>query len=174
MRGVPSFEECIALLRETGCSESVINHSIAVEKLARMIAEKTSADLQLVTAGALLHDIGRSKTHDVSHGVEGAKIAKKLGLPSSLIKIIERHVGAGLTVEEAKKLNLPPKDYTPKTLEEKIVCHADSLIDNSKKQKIKEEIDKALKKGQMEHALRLKKLHEELSKIIKMDIDLLK
>ena len=46
MRGVPSFEECIALLRETGCSESVINHSIAVEKLARMIAEKTSADLQ--------------------------------------------------------------------------------------------------------------------------------
>ena len=34
----------------------------------------------------------------------------------------------GIDKEYAKILGLPPKDYLPKTLEEKIVCYADKLI----------------------------------------------
>ena len=49
----------------------------------------------------MLHDIGRSKTQGIMHGVEGAKIATELGLPEAIVNIIERHLGAGIPKEEA-------------------------------------------------------------------------
>ena len=166
-----SPEKCLNLLKESGCSDEVIKHSLAVRDVAVRIAEKTNADRNLVEAGALLHDIGRSNTHGIFHAVEGALIAKKLHLPKSIIRIIERHIGAGLTIEEAKKLHLPVKNYLPETLEEKIVCHADNLIDNSSRQKIENEIEKALTDGNREYAIRLVKLHKELSEICGMDLN---
>ena len=171
MSSIPSPEECIKLLKKSGCSEKVIKHCKAVRNIAVKIAERANADVSLVEASALLHDIGRSKTHGIFHAIEGAKIAKKLELPKNIIKIIERHIGAGLTEDEAKKLGLPSKSYIPETLEEKIVCHADSLINNSKKQKIDKEIEKALKKNQKEYARRLVILHKELSDICGIDLN---
>ena len=171
MTNIPKPNRCIEILRENGCSEAVINHCIAVRDLAVRIAEKTNANKDLVEAGALLHDIGRSKTHGIKHGVEGAKIARKIGLPESLIFIIERHVGAGIPKEEAINLDLPEKNYLPITIEEKIVSHADSLIQRGKKQKIEKEVEKAIKKGQKKHSERLLKLHRELSKICGMDLN---
>jgi len=135
------------------------------------IASRTNADKHLVEAGALLHDIGRSKTHGILHTVEGAKIAREIDLPDSIINIIERHIGAGLSAEEAKKLGLPAKDYIPITLEEKIVCHADSLVDNSKKQNIEKEVERALREGHKEYALRLVALHKELSDLCGIDLN---
>ena len=119
MSYLPSMKKCIDLLKENGCSEEVICHSKAVRNIAVRMALKTGADVELVEAGALLHDIGRSETHGILHGVKCAKIAKKLGLPNEIINIIERHIGAGLSADEAKKLGLPKKDYIPHTLEEK-------------------------------------------------------
>ena len=171
MSSIPSPEECIELLKSKGCSKKVINHCKAVRDIAVRIAEEANADIALVEAGSLLHDIGRSKTHGITHAIEGVKIAKDLGLPENIIKIIERHIGAGLSKKEAKKLGLPGKDYIPKTIEEKIVCHADNLIDNSKKQNIDKEIDKALKNKQKEYAARLKALHKELSDICGIDLN---
>jgi len=171
MSSYPSSEECINLLKKTGCSGSVINHCKAVRDIAVRIAEKTDADINLVEAGALLHDIGRSKTHSISHAVEGGKIAVKLGLPSSIVAIIERHIGGGLLKEEAKKLGLPVKDYIPIALEEKIVCHADNLINNCKRQNIEKEIERAIKEGYKEYAVRLVKLHKELSDICGIDLN---
>ena len=171
MSSIPDPDECIDLLKSKGCSKKVINHCLAVTYVAVKIAEKANADVVLVKASALLHDIGRCKTHGITHAIEGVKIAEELGLPKSIIKIIERHIGAGLSKEEAKKLGLPEKNYIPKTLEEKIVCHADSLIENSKKQKIEKEVKRALKNNQKEYAYRLLALHKELSDICGIDID---
>jgi len=173
MEKIPYPTECIELLEKSGCSEKVIKHCMAVRDVAVKIAKKANADVKLVEAGALLHDIGRSKTHGIYHAVEGAKIAKKLGLPESIVRIIERHIGAGLPAEEAKKLGLPVKDYIPVTLEEKIVCHADSLVDNDKQQRIERELEKILAKGHTEYAARLVALHKELSDIIGMDVSLI-
>ena len=72
----------------------------------------------------------------------------------------------------AKQLGLPPKDYTPKTLEEKIVCHADNLIDNCQRQPIEHEVERALREDHKEYAKRLVGLHKELSDICGMDINL--
>ncbi len=171
MDRIPSYDECIELLKTNGCSKEVISHCLAVRNIAVKIAKKANANIELVEAGALLHDIGRSKTHGLKHIVEGSKIAKKLGLPEELVLIIERHIGAGIPLEEAKKLGLPKKDFIPKTLEEKIVCHADNLIDNSKRQPIELEVERVLYDGNNEYARRLVILHKELSDICGIDLN---
>ena len=171
MTTIPNPEKCLRLLREVGCSKEVIRHCMAVRKIAVRIAKKAHADISLVEAGALLHDIGRSKTQGITHGIEGAKIAIELGLPSSIVNIIERHLGAGIPSEEAVTLGLPVKDYMPLTIEEKIVAHADNLIDNDREHPIEKEVQKALKKGHTKHAERLMQLHRELSQRCGMDIN---
>ena len=107
----PTPERCIELLKENGCSDEVIKHCMAVRDVALKIAKKADADLKLVEAGALLHDIGRSKTHGIFHAIEGVRIGRKVGLPINILYIIERHLGAGIPREEAVKLGLPDKDY---------------------------------------------------------------
>jgi uncharacterized protein len=50
-------------------------------------------------------------------------------LPEGIIAIMENHIRGGLTDEEAIELNLPVKDYTLHTLEERIIIYADRLVD---------------------------------------------
>ncbi len=45
-----------------------------------------------------------------------------------ILNIIKKHIGCGISREEALKYNLPDDDYIPKTDEEKIVAHADNLL----------------------------------------------
>ena len=119
-------------MREEGCSDDVIEHCIAVERLAMGIARHCTTDVEtlaLVSRGALLHDIGRSRTHGIMHAVEGAALLRARGMEESITRIVERHIGAGLTSEEAAALGLPRKDYMPTTLAEKIVSQADNLIE---------------------------------------------
>ena len=171
MSSIPTAEECLVLLKKCGCSEEVIKHCLAVRDIAVKIAKKANANVELVEAGALLHDIGRSKTHGITHAVEGVKIARRIGLPLCILYIIERHLGAGIPKEEAVKLGLPEKDYIPETLEEKIVAHADSLIQDAGKQRIEDEIRQAKEKGLEQVAQRLIALHKELSDICGMDLN---
>ena len=170
MNKIPSPEECIEILKDAGCSNSVIEHCKAVRDYAVRIAKKAGANVELVEAGALLHDIGRSKKHSMRHVIEGVKIAKKLNLHDSVIRIIERHIGAGISKEEAIKLKLPPNNYMPITLEEKIVCHADNLIQSGRIQSIEKEVRKALKKGLNDYAIRLIELHKEITEICGEDL----
>ncbi|MBR3139945.1 MAG: TIGR00295 family protein [Methanobrevibacter sp.] len=122
----------IELLEKENTPENVIDHCKAVCKKAMKIAANfDNVDKDLIRKGALLHDIGRSKTHGITHAIEGVKIAEKYGYPQDVLNIIERHIGAGITEEEAVKLGLPKKSYIPQTLEEKIVAHADNLISGS-------------------------------------------
>ncbi len=71
---VPTREQALALMREAGCDRHVVAHVVAVEKLAVKIGKLCGADLKLVSAGAILHDIGRSETHGIRHAVEGGDI----------------------------------------------------------------------------------------------------
>ncbi|HIH98380.1 MAG TPA: TIGR00295 family protein [Thermoplasmata archaeon] len=172
----PSYEECVRLLKESKCSQLVLKHTLAVYELAQKIAglaiaNGTKVNLELVKSGALLHDLGRTKTHGIRHAVEGAELAKKLGLPREIIGIIEHHIGAGLSREDAEKLGLPPKNYFPKTLEEKIVSHADNLIVGFRKGGVKDIIDRLESRGLKEAADRILALHWELSDLCGADLD---
>jgi len=170
---LPSEREALTLLRKSGCSPDVIKHCKAVVKLAVKMAErcrekKMNVDVEMVKIGALLHDIGRSKTHNVDHAIIGAEIAKSLGLSPQIISIIERHIGGGITAEEAKNLGWPNKSYIPQTIEEKIVAYADKLIEGSKKISIDRTIQDFERKLGPQHPAvkRLKKLHEEMSTFV--------
>jgi uncharacterized protein (TIGR00295 family) len=171
MNSLPSPDECLQYLQLYGCSQAVINHCLAVRNLAVEIGRYANANIALVEVGALLHDIGRGKTHGIRHAVTGAEIARELHLPTEIVNIIERHLGAGIPREEAIALGLPEKDYLPVTLEEKIVTHADNLIENNEKVPISFEIQKAENKQQHSHAQRLRILHDELSQICGIDLD---
>ncbi|MEM0313588.1 MAG: TIGR00295 family protein [Candidatus Bathyarchaeia archaeon] len=168
---LPTKEQALQLLREVGCQDNVIKHCEAVTELALEIAKNCKGkgldvNMQLVEVGALLHDIGRAKTHSVHHAIEGAQIAKSLGLPLPIVSIIKRHVGGGITPEEAEKLGWPKGDYTPKTLEEKIVAYADKLIEGSKRVPIEVTLERFSKELPLEAVERVKKLHEEITRII--------
>ena len=165
----------IKMLEKAGCSEAVIKHCIMVKDLAMEIAKAIKkngypVNLEDVEAGAILHDIGRAKTHGIMHIVEGVKIARKFGLPKRIINIIEHHGGAGIDENEAVKLGLPKKDYTPVTIEEKIVAHADNLVGNDYRSV--KEVAKLWEKKIGEKAVKkLLKLHNELSRMAGVDID---
>ena len=168
---LPSREQALQLLRENQCSAKVINHCKAVTKLALETANALKErglkiDSELVEVGALLHDIGRSKTHTVHHAVVGAEIAKSAGLPDSVILIIKRHVGGGITTSEAKKLGWSEDVYVPITLEEKIVSYADKLVENAKRAPVEITIERLSKELKSDAAERVRKLYEEITDLI--------
>ena len=119
----------------------------------------------------MLHDIGRCRTHSIRHAVEGAAIARGLGLPEEVVNIIERHIGGGISQEEAGSLGLPSRDYLPETLEEKIVAHADNLIEGTVKVSVKAAVAEFTRRGLGEATKRVTALHEELSSIARKDLD---
>ncbi len=171
MKKLPSREQAIRFLYKSGCSNNVIKHCKSVAKLAVEIAEACkerglNVDLELVEIGALLHDIGRAKTHSVHHAVIGAEIAKSFEISEDVVSIIKRHVGGGITDQEAKKLGWPKDIYIPQTLEEKIVSYADKLIDGSRRVPIEKTIEEFSKELPPEAIERLKKLHEEMMDLI--------
>ncbi len=170
---LPSEEQALRILSQSGCSPRVIKHCKMVAAMATEIAEKCqkrglNVDIKLVRIGALLHDIGRSKTHTVHHVIAGAEITKSLGLPKPVISIIERHAGSGISLEEAKKLGWPVKSYIPQTLEEKIVTYADKLVEGGRKVPIQRSIQKLSRDlGETHPSIeRLRELHNEFSKLI--------
>ena len=133
---LPTKSEALQLLKDANCASHVLRHCRAVATVAVRIAQEISKqgydiDIELVQAGALLHDIGRGITHSIDHGIAGVIIAESFGLAPSLIRIIERHIGSGITLKEARRLELPIKDYLPVSLEEKIVTYADKLIEGA-------------------------------------------
>lgn len=76
----------------------------------------------------MLHDIGRSRSHSITHAQEGAAILREMGIRDDVVRIADRHIGAGLTADECSLLGLLPRDCIPGTLEEQIVANADNLV----------------------------------------------
>ena len=157
----------IKLLEKENTPENVIQHCKAVCKKAMKIAANfDDADKDLIRRGALLHDIGRSQTHGIKHAVVGVEIASKYGCTTDVLNIIERHIGAGITAEEAVKLGLPEKSYVPQTLEEKIVAHADNLVSGSEEV----DLDFVIEKWKR----RIENPDDNIKRLIELDNELIK
>ncbi len=157
----------IELLKKENTPENVIDHCKAVYKKAMEIAANfDDVDEDLIRKGALLHDIGRSKTHGITHAIAGVEIAREYGYSQDVLNIIERHIGAGITEEEAVKLGLPEKSYIPQTLEEKIVAHADNLISGSREV----DIDFVIEKWKRS----IEDSDDNIERLIKLDNELIK
>ena len=165
-------EDALRALRQAGCSDKVVQHCLAVERTAleigRRIHEKGhEIDLKIVSIGALLHDIGRARTHNIEHGVEGAKILCKLGL-GKFARFAECHLGAGIPATETRELGLPARNFIPKTTEEKVVTYADKLVMKHHKTSYKRALEWFKSELGSEHPAveRFKLLHAEIQKLL--------
>ena len=131
---IPSVEGAMAIHAKYGSSRRIVDHCQAVAMAAKIVADEFrrrghAIDEDAVIAGALLHDLGRARVQTVRHGVEGAEALEREGVDGKVVEIVRRHVGAGVSPEEAKRLGLPDFDYIPRTLEERVVCFADKMVD---------------------------------------------
>lgn len=141
--------------------KNVYKHSRMVAKKALQIAVQKNLDLDRkdIYCAAMLHDIGVVNCHApdihaygsepyLRHGIEGKKILENHGL-YQYSGVCERHTGSGIMREEIIKNNLPlpPKDYIPKSLLEKLICYADKFYSKSgnlEREKSIEEIERQM------------------------------
>ena len=138
---------------DTPLRRLLLRHSTQVRDMALRILDAPSCPLALdrglVSAGAMLHDVGILKCHApsilctgtlpyIAHGVTGAEMLREYGRAAGLdlepyARICERHTGTGITADEvvSQRLPLPVRDYLPETPEEKLVCLADKFFSKS-------------------------------------------
>lgn len=171
MRPIPGENECLSLLQTAGCSEKVIRHCCVVMSISLSIAKRAGANVELVRAGALLHDIGRSRTHGIMHVAASVEILRSLDMPEELVRLVQRHVGAGLDQDEVRRLGLPSGVYLPETIEEMIVCHADNLVDGPNIISIEDALEDFESKGLSSSGVRMRKMEAEISRLTGMDTD---
>ncbi|MDD1729428.1 MAG: HDIG domain-containing protein [Methanospirillum sp.] len=163
-------DEYIRYLKETGCESNVISHCLTVREVAVRIADLILAagmipvDRDLVAAGAVLHDIGRSETHGMDHADAGGRICKEKKFSPAICKIVERHIGAGLNGSERVGFGLADEDRLPETIEEKIVAHADNLVKGSRIS-TREELNASIRKFPQVVQLRFTTLADELERL---------
>ncbi|MBB6068351.1 uncharacterized protein HNP97_001864 [Methanococcus maripaludis] len=170
MQEIPNFNEYLTFLTER-CEKNVVLHSIAVADYVyefgiKLLNNKYDFDLDTAVLGAILHDIGRSKSHNIDHGIIGSEILLKNNFNEKYAKIAERHIGAGISIKEAEDLNLPKKDYIPKTLEEKVIANADNLVSGHIRVDIDFVIDKFKKRTNNEVSNKVYALYLEINKLI--------
>jgi uncharacterized protein len=165
-------ELAAGLLRKHAPSEDlyeiVLAHSRTVRDVAcRIAADCPGVDRRLVERGALLHDIGRfvvpGGARTCRHGLEGAEILRAEGLFGEAL-IAERHVGAGIAREEivGQDLPLPPRDFLPRSAEEKIVCHADNLVSGTRERSFDDYLRKLTAKHPERIVERAKALRDDV------------
>jgi len=170
LQKIPLFNEYLTFLAEN-CEKNVVLHSIAVADYvydfgSKLINKGYNFDIETAVLGGLLHDIGRSKSHGIDHGVIGSEILLKNKFDEKYAKIAERHIGAGISKKEAEELNLPKKDYIPKTLEEKVIANADNLISGDIRVDINFVTDKFEKRTNLEVKNKVYSLYLEINKLI--------
>jgi uncharacterized protein len=164
----------IQLLKKYSANDAdykiVLAHSKAVSKVAKDIAKDIKGvDINFIETAALLHDIGRFKLSSgrkdtIRHGIYGASILRKEGLPEAYALVNERHIGAGISKKDIikQKLNLPLNDFVPISKEEKIICHADNLVFGDKIGTIDDVIKRYKSELGVKIAKKFKKLADEV------------
>ena len=173
---IPNARQALALHRKYGSNDRTVSHCQACARISKTLSERAvkrghPVNVEAAVAGALLHDIGRSQIQTVAHGYVGAGILEKEGVDPVVVEIVRRHVGAGISPEEAVALGFPPGDYIPRTPEEKIVGFADKLLDGDRARPFEEEVKRFVKKRH--DVERLRKLKEDVDEAVGADAEAL-
>lgn len=77
----------------TSYGQNVLWHSVEMAHVAGIIAQEVGADVQVARAGALLHDIGKTVSHEVqgTHVEIGIRILQKYGVDEAVILAMRAH-----------------------------------------------------------------------------------
>ena len=110
----PDLVRLIGKLKyRTSYGQNVLNHSIEVSNLARIMAEELGLDAKMARRAGLLHDIGKALDHDMegTHVEIGVEILKKYKENPLVINAVEAH----------------HEDVEPQTLEAVLIQAADAI-----------------------------------------------
>ncbi|MEZ4868915.1 MAG: ribonuclease Y [Caldilineaceae bacterium] len=97
----------------TSYGQNQLYHVIETAHLAGMIAEELHANVNVARLGGLLHDLGKSVSHEIDgpHAIVGAEIAKRYGVNDAVVNCIASHHG----------------EVEPQSIEAVIVAAADAI-----------------------------------------------
>ena len=110
----PDLVKLIGKLKyRTSYGQNVLNHSIEVSNLARIMAEELGLDPKIARRAGLLHDIGKALDHDMegTHVEIGVDVLKKYKENELIINAVGAHHG----------------DVEPKTMEAVLIQAADAI-----------------------------------------------
>ncbi len=110
----PDLVNLIGKLKyRTSYGQNVLNHSIEVSNLARIMAEELGLDPKIARRAGLLHDIGKALDHDMegTHVQIGVEVLRKYKENPTVINAVEAHHG----------------DVEPQTIEAVLVQAADAI-----------------------------------------------
>ena len=110
----PELVKLLGRLRfRTSYGQNVLAHSIEVAHLASMMAHELGASPKTARRAALLHDIGKSVTHEIEgpHALVGGDLARRYGEEEAIAHAMEAH----------------HNEVEPQTIEAVIVQAADAL-----------------------------------------------
>ena len=110
----PDIIKLIGKLKyRTSYGQNVLNHSIEVSNLARIMADELGINSKIARRAGLLHDLGKALDHDMegTHVEIGVDILKKYKENETVINAVEAHHG----------------DVEPLTLEAVLVQAADAI-----------------------------------------------
>ncbi len=110
----PELVKLLGRLRfRTSYGQNVLAHSIEVAHLAAMMADELGASPKTARRAALLHDIGKSVTHEIGgpHALVGGDLARRYGEDEAVAHAMEAH----------------HNEVEPQTIEAVIVQAADAL-----------------------------------------------
>ena len=110
----PDIIKLLGKLRyRTSYGQNVLNHSVEVSNLARIMAEELGLDPKLARRAGLLHDIGKALDHDMegTHVEIGVDILRKYKENDAVINAVQAHHG----------------DVEPLTIEAVLVQAADAI-----------------------------------------------
>ncbi|MGH3249872.1 MAG: HD domain-containing protein [Trebonia sp.] len=142
---VPSDAEILALHEKHSPTPEAFNlvytHCVVVCRIAEQLHARSGldADIELVRAGCLLHDVGAYRLYDgagrldhanyIRHGVLGHELLREEGFPEVICRFASHHTGVGLSRDDVlrQELPLPPCDYLAETTEESLVMYADKF-----------------------------------------------
>jgi uncharacterized protein len=95
---IPTERDCFELMKQHQMRENIVRHSVQVMKVSMALFENlrdpSSIRPELIHAGALLHDIAKTRTietKELRHDLLGAVMMRELGY-EDIAQIIESHV----------------------------------------------------------------------------------